>query len=222
MNFKLLAAATLTSLISINASAIPISDLYNTGESSTAGTIDSNYALSYSGADTTAFGANGYEGTGWPTQGPWIPNNATSQWLTPGPSANTSYDPVSNGTYTWSLTFDLTGYDATSASFDGRWATDNSGTLSLNGDALSNSSASFTSWATFSDLGGSFIAGLNTLEFTLINSAQATGNPAGLRVEFLNSNVNIASVPEPETLSLFGLGLIALGLARKKQKSSRA
>ena len=218
MKYNLL-AAVLASSFSITAMAAPITDLYNTGADSVAGGIDSNYALSYSGGDATVFGANGYEGTGWPTNGTWIANDSTSQWITPGTSASTSYDASSNGTYTWTLEFDLTGYDAANASFDGLWATDNGGTLSLNGDALSNASTSFTQWSTFSNLGGTFNSGLNTLEFTVTNIVQATGNPTGLRVEFLNSNADLTSVPEPTALSLLGLGLIALGFSRKKAKS---
>lgn len=216
MKYHFLAAAVLTSLFSIEALATPILDLYNTGASSAAGDMDLNYALSYSGGDSTAFDAYGYEGTGWPTNGPWIANDATSQWITPGAIAGTSYDSGSDGTYTWSLTFDLTGYDAASASFDGRWATDNGGAVTLNGVALSNASTSFSQWSTFSDFGGSFNAGINTLVFAVTNSAQHSGNPTGLRVEFLNTNV---SVPEPATLSLFGLGLAALGFARKKKSA---
>ena len=142
MKYNFLAVAAFTSLLSFEALALPISGLVNTGADSAAGGQDLNYSLSYSGGDTTGFGAYGYEGTGWPTNGTWIANDSTSQWITPGAIAGTSFDSAVNGTYTWSLTFDLTGFDATSAYFGGRWATDNAGTVSLNGGALNNASTS--------------------------------------------------------------------------------
>jgi len=216
MKGKLLVVVALTSLISFEASAVPIAGLYNTGADSVAGGEDFNYSLSYSG-DDTGIGFFGYEGTGWPTNGPWLANDSTSQWITPGADASTSYDGASDGIYTWSLMFDLTGFDVASAFFDGRWATDNAGTVTLNGGALDNASTSFSQWSDFSSLDGGFIDGWNILQFTVTNYAQNSGNPTGLRVEFENSNV--AAVPEPATISLLGLGLVALGFSRKRLKA---
>jgi len=220
MKHKFLVAA-FSSIMAFEASAVPISDLYNTGAGSVSGGIDSNYSLSYSGGETTSFGSHGYEGTGWPTNGPWIKNNASSQWITPSASASTSFDSVAegNGTYTWSLVFDLTGYNAASANFNGRWATDNAGIITLNGAALNNPSSTFTQWSSFSSFGGDFNDGLNTLEFSVVNFAQNNSNPTGLRVEFLDSDVDVASVSEPASLSLLGLGIAALGFSRRKTKA---
>jgi len=223
MKHNILSLAVFASLMAFEVSAAPITGLYNTGAGSNAGEIDLNYSLSYTGGETT-IGSHGYEGAGgWPVNpGPWIDNSLTSQWITPDALAQTSYDSVAegNGTYTWGLEFDLTGYDANSAFFDGRWAADNLGEITLNGDTLSNSNTnSFTHWSSFSSLGGNFIAGLNVLEFTVTNYAQNTGNPTGLRVEFLHSNADVASVPEPASLSLLALGLAAFGFSRKKSKA---
>jgi len=49
----------------------------------------------------------------------------------------------------------------------------------------------------------------------VINQAQGAGNPTGLRVEFLSSNV--AAVPEADSYALMmaGLGLMGLVVRRK-------
>lgn len=219
---KLLAACavSITAFAAIDAAAVPIVGLVNTGANSTAGQQDTNYSLTKTSGDGPAIGSYGYEsaGAGFPF-GPWLANSATSQWLTPLANAGQTFDANSAGIYTWTLQFDLTGYDPTSAFFGGRWATDNSGTILLNGSTLLNPSTGFTAWSSFSSTGGNFNAGLNTLQFVVTNWQQNGGNPTGLRVEFTQSDVT--AVPEPATLSLFALGLAGLGFARRRNASRR-
>lgn len=222
MNLKHLAAASvfaIGSLVSSMAFATPIVGLSNTGASSTAGNQDLNYHLSKTGGDGPAIGAYGYESASniWPvaTGGPWIANSTTSQWLAPLANTSQTFDANSNGIYTWRLIFDLSGFNASSATFSGQWATDNSGQILLNGTALANPSTGFTSWASFSSTGGTFNAGLNYLDFVVTNLRQNGGNPTGLRVEFLNSNVT--AVPEPGTLGLLMFGFAALGVSRRRK-----
>ena len=184
-----------------------ISGLYNTGIDRNADGIDDHYRLSSLVSDVA------YVGSG--VAASWLSNSssAASKWLTPAPNALQSYDAKSPGLYEYSLSFDLTGYREESARLAARWATDNFGEVTLNGLTLGSSDA-FTRWTSFEALSG-FRPGLNTLTFSVTNYQQLTGNPTGLRVEFLNSFVS--PVPEPaEWLTLSaGTLLIVLQLRRK-------
>jgi len=196
----------------LQAFAVPIVGLYNTGVgTAVAGGADANYSL----VKTSGAGAGlltAYQGTG--INGNWLANDATSQWLTPASNGNQTFDASSNGVYEYSLSFDLTGMNAATATFTGRWATDNAGKIFLNGTQLNNNSNGFNSWSSFSSAGGSFISGINTLTFEVTNFAQTRGNPTGLHVEFTGSNVE---VPEPSALAVLSIGLIGLGISRRRK-----
>lgn len=206
---SLLVAASVTS-VEANASIV---GLANTGAGvTTNGAIETNYSLNGSSSGYVQVGNTGYIG------GAWLADSDTSHWITPGASNTDSFDSYTNGTYTWSLSFDLTGYDASTASFTGRFAADNSVTAYLNGHAI-GSSSSFSDWTSFGT-SNYFVSGSNTLNFVVTNYAQYYSNPTGLRVEFLNSSV--AAVPEPSewAMMLLGLsGLCVLAYSKKKQQS---
>jgi len=201
-------------LASVNAYAVDIVGLYNTGASFAAGEQDTNYALASTSGVTGEYGYVSANGS-FPLAGNWLANTATSSWLTPTINQGESLDPSEDGLYTWTMTFDLTGYNAATASFNAQFAADNTAVVYLNGNQIGTSSG-FSSWSTFSASAGHFVAGLNTLSFEVINQAQGAGNPTGLRVEFLSSNV--AAVPEADSYSLMmaGLGLMGLVVRRKK------
>jgi hypothetical protein len=115
-----------------------------------------------------------------------------------------------------SLDFSLAGFNAASAMFTGRFAVDNSVTaILLNGNSLGASGGGFSSWTDFSANSG-FNAGLNTLTFVVRNSAQASGNPTGLRVEFTSSDASV--VPEPATWALMILGFGMVGVAARRSR----
>lgn len=218
-DMRLLPAITITvaSLISVPASAASITGLVNTGASFTAGQTDTNYSFASLGGTATGTGGYGVVApdTGFPI-GPWIANTSASKWLAPTSNAAQSYDPVVDGNYKWTLSFDLTGYIPNTASFAGRWAADNGGTVKLNGNLLGSSSG-FTTFSSFSANSG-FVGGINTLDFYVTNYARDGGNPTGLRVEFLQSSVT--PVPEPETYALLLAGLGLMGTIARRRKNS--
>ncbi|MEO1968191.1 MAG: PEPxxWA-CTERM sorting domain-containing protein [Sphingomonadaceae bacterium] len=199
---------------SMAASGIP--GLCNTGTTADCGTTaspggaDQNWSLSSNASNTAYDGAS--------VNGNWLANDSTSLWLTPSANGNQSFDSSSNGFYSYGLNFDLSGFDPSTASFAGRFAVDNMvNSIMLNGVALAATGGSFGSWTDFSASSG-FVSGLNTLTFNVENSAQASGNPTGLRVEFTQSSV--AAVPEPAVwaLMIVGFGFIGMSLRRSKPR----
>ena len=198
--------------------AATITGLTNTGANLANGSVDQNYALTVTSGNTTVLGGFGYASDS--VNRAWIGSDALSKWLTPSSNANASFDPSSTGVYDWQLSFDLTGFDATTASFSGKFAADNAATIWLNGVQLTaGSTGSFGSWSSFSASSG-FKSGINTLDFVVTNYAQNSGNPTGLRVEFGNSSV--VAVPEPETYAMLLAGLGLMGTIARRRKNKQA
>lgn len=153
--------------------------------------------------------------------GIWTANLPNGRWIAPlstvSSNGPTSSAPV--GEYVYRMTFDLTGFDHRTASFAGRWSSDNNGLgVYLNGVLLSGSSnnteRAFATLTDFSASGG-FVSGVNTLEFRLSNLFNGTANnsnPSGLLVAFDSSAVTI---PAPGgAASMLLLGLVALRRSR--------
>ena len=191
--------------------AADIDGLVNTGVGAS-GTADSHYVLGSASTSSTV-PVISYNNQ-WPIS-PWMGNDATSKWITPTADQAQSFDAWSAGTYTYSLSFDLTGFKAGTASFSGRMAADNAVTVLLNNQTISSASG-FTGWSGFASNGG-FIDGVNKLDFVVTNWAQNGGNPTGLRVEFTGSNV--APVPEPETYAMLLGGLALVGAIARRRKA---
>ena len=205
-------------------------EIYNTGVDS-GGTalsgevIDPHYTISGFAVNPTgpftapanAFTLNSTSSFPFPH---WIADSAVSRWIAPDGGNNVDDTTVPDGYYKYTTTFDLTGFDSTTAFISGMWSTDNEGwDILLNGNSTGTSNkildpTSFQSWHPFLVSGG-FISGVNTLDFVVKNDIQATGNPSGLRVEITSATA--APVPEPGTMLLLGSGLVGLaGWGRKK------
>lgn len=227
-----------------NAQANNISGLYNTGVDNSGNLIannavDNHWTVQQStNAFASAYGASASGsgvlsnppadgGTGASTY--WIgsnnPNGQASSWIS---SSSTSlHDDIAGGTsYDYRQYFNLTG-NLSSILISGVWASDNQlQTIGVNGHIQSGDALTATYNAataqrttlhsfTLAALSAWFVSGSNYIDFILTNSDLTpqigTTNPTGLRVEFSTS------VDAPATLGLFGLGMAALGVLRRRK-----
>lgn len=223
------AGAAALAIASACASAAPITGLANTGVSEGGAVVlNSTYqdgAWEYrSGPDTWTRAWAAGLGNSFPLNGPWIVESTTSRWLTPTANFGAT-DTVGN--HFFRLRFDLSGSDPLSAQFLGRVSADNQVEVSLNGSiilSLTPGEYNYRSWMNFAaPLGSAFLAGWNELTFRVVNWAGRSGNPAGLRVEFLSSDVQAAgpAVSEPTILAMLGSGFLMLALMRQPKPRYR-
>jgi hypothetical protein len=211
-------ATAMLASVAAPASAVVITGLYNTGVDGSAvavggvGSADLHWSLSTGPAYVS--GQNGV----FPLNGAWLADTATSRWITPSTLAGASLDPVQDGLYFYQLGFSLAGFDPATAQFAGRFAADNSvNEIRLNGNLLAASGGNFNLWTAFAATSG-FVAGDNVLTFTVNNLGQTSGNPSGLRVEFLSSDVTATgTVPEPASWAMMiaGFGLVGAAMRRR-------
>ena len=173
------------------------------------GAIDSDWVLTSSPPGT---GPLTYAGDPIPPN--WLPNTSASRWITPDPVGTVGF---AAGTYDFTYTFDLTGFDETTASIMGIWASDNSSTILVNGSGTgithSGGATAFLQWDNFSldSSNSTFNAGINTMTFRVNNS----GGPTGLHVGQIDGRA-IRTVPEPASACIFGL-ISAWGLVRRRR-----
>ena len=191
---------------SVPAGATTIIDLYNTGVNNshvvtTGNGADIHWALA--GGTAYTGGTNG----SFPI-GPWVNDNASSRWITPTTNAG---DGTPVATYSFSTTFDLTGFRLSDASISGTFAADDSATIFLNGVQI-GSGGGYSFLTAFGATSG-FVAGVNTLRFDVLNSG---AGPTGLNVGVSG----VAFVPEPATWGLMIAGFGMVGFAARRRRAT--
>ena len=188
--------------------AVPIPGLFNTGVDNSgtplpSGAVDPHWVLSTGPSGVPA------AITGNPIPPNWIPNTATSRWVTPFTNGTAG---TGGGIYTYDLTFDLTGLDPTTATISGDWSSDNTSNVLLNGSSIASHAgggSAFLSFDSFSASSG-FLPGINTLTIQVNNFS----GPSGAHVTELRGDA--LPIPEPACAALLFLGTVCLVGIRKK------
>ena len=219
---KTIAAATLLAVLPVSAAhAVILTNLYNTGVDGAGvalaggdGVVDPHYTVTSSGLAGISPGDPTYTYK----HPAYVADSATSKWI------SYSGNPfISSGSFSVSTTFDLTGYDPTTAAISGLWGVDNEGEIFLNGVTTGITLtgvvvANFDQLHAFS-INTGFIAGINTLTFGVFDA----GPPAAVRADGLVLSANpLAAVPEPAAWALMIAGFVMVGASMRRRSGARA
>ena len=199
---KLLATALGGGSLAIAATGADIS-VHHTG-------VDSSDAVVASGASTAYWELTAQPGSGY-TLGAhpvryynpnYTPDLSDAAWVSPTASGSAG----TLGYYTYSLSFDLTGFDPSTAFISGRFATDNEGSIGLNGGSVATTgNADFRDLKSF-QIDSGFLPGLNTVDVSVNNG----GDPTSFIVVFDRATAKPLAAPMPDKGSTL---LMAAGVA---------
>lgn len=209
MNRSTLIVGLASIALSTLAGAANIPGLYPTGSNGSGGTLgDGASDLFYSvlSSNNTWYNSNP-QGTvinQTSIPGVWFPNTSSARWI---------YDNklawVNQGaTVTFRLTFNLTGYNPSTAVLFGSSSADDAGKIYLNGNFIGNCGP-FTTPTAFSASSG-FLPGVNTLDFVVQDIG---GGVSGLIVPDIGGHVD--KIPAPGAAALLGLGGLAAARRRR-------
>ncbi len=138
--------------------------------------LDSNYVNSLAASEDGVVDA-------------YLNNGPDSEWIGPSTSETGSSSP---GIYIYRTTFDLSGYDTSSAMISGFWLTDSDGlNINLNGQPTGIRAywEAPSQWWPISISSG-FVSGVNTMDFVVTNNVPTdVYNPTSLRVRLTGTAI---------------------------------
>ena len=135
-----------------------------------------------------------------------------ARWI----SFATSASNPGGSPYYFRTSFDLTGYDPTTASLGFQCALDNAlDVVRLNGNSVAGAVCPFGNLSGVQNINSGFISGVNTLEFQI----RGDGTTDGFiyNTTSFSAQAAVVAAPEPSAVVLLATGLGALGVMRRKR-----
>ncbi len=144
-------------------------------------------------------------------------NDAYSDEITVQPSEWVWVGSINAPSATFEFSFDLTGFDVSTASLDGVWGVDNFGSILLNGTLIAELTGNVVDHFSIlrgygTDDAGLFNQGLNTVTYAMFNGGPG---PAAFRATAVVEADPISAVPLPAGGLLLLGALAGLGLRRR-------